>query len=625
MTRRTFFLSLLTFVIVFLSLAGGGGYWLWINNPLRLLVGGNTTSLVASMFIPNKAPLVVSLLVNPDRLAALRQLLANPGDRPQARLETQQIKQGLLTSTGLEYERDIQPWIGNEITIAVTTPDLDYNPGNGQQPGYLMVVEARNGERARQFLEFYWQRQTIAGLNLQYQSYQGVQLIYGLPSNPPLKGGVSTHQNNQNLTSLSLATAAVTDRFILLANSPKVLRDAINNVQVSNLNLGNSPQYQQALNHLNTNPIVLSYVNLGELYSWLGDYSPSINSSIHGKTSKDVGKHSPNRVMAQQQSMDRAMDRVFKVGSYPDDLIVGLSVSREGLLANGVWQTGSGLVVNPPPTQLSHLSNGVSYLAGSLPLIITSKDLNSIWSAFNQEISVYPSWLQGISNSVTSLSRQWDVDLSKDIVSWIGDTFGLVLLPNEQGNSSSAGPFSIANWVFLVERTPKTISAIAQLDQLATQKGYSVGKIKTGGGERTVWAKLNPLGPESSNLDGKGRLSNSILTAHLQGVHGTVGEYEAFATSIPGIDQISQSLNPNTTATMGRKLPQGFARLHPLNNGYAFIDWQKFKPLLIEQFPLFQFVELAGYPLFNHLRSIIVGGDGGNSESHKGVMLIQLR
>jgi hypothetical protein len=207
----------------------------------------------------------------------------------------------------------------------------------------------------------------------------------------------------------------------------------------------------------------------------------------------------------------------------------------------------------------------------------------------------------------------------------MGDTFGLVLLPNEQGNSSSAGPFSIANWVFLVERTPKAISAIAQLDQLATQKGYSVGKIKTGVSERTVWAKLNPLSPESSNLDGKGRLSNSILTAHLQGVHGTVGEYEAFATSIPGIDQISQFLTPNTTATMGGKLPQNFTRLHPLNNGYAFIDWQKFKPLLIEQFPLFQFVELVGYPLFNHLRSITVGGDGGNSETHKGVMLIQLR
>jgi len=52
----------------------------------------------------------------------------------------------LLANTGLDYRRDIQPWLG-EITLAVTTIDIDRDAQNGQ-PGYLMAL-ATNAARSR--------------------------------------------------------------------------------------------------------------------------------------------------------------------------------------------------------------------------------------------------------------------------------------------------------------------------------------------------------------------------------------------------------------------------------------------------------------------------------------------
>jgi len=83
---------------------------------------------------------MVSLLVNPDRLESF--LAARPGQRRRARQELNQ-KTNLLANTGLDYQRDIQPWLGDEITLAVTTIDIDRDEQNGRQPGSLMALATK--------------------------------------------------------------------------------------------------------------------------------------------------------------------------------------------------------------------------------------------------------------------------------------------------------------------------------------------------------------------------------------------------------------------------------------------------------------------------------------------------
>lgn len=156
MKLRSFFSVLAATVVVLLLIGGGGWLWLLAHSPLTLLQGRQVAPS-AAIFIPRQAPAMVLLLVNPDRLVALRQALAAPGARRRSRSELNQLSQ-MLASTGLDYETDIRPWLGQEITLTVTTLDINRQPENGQQPGYLLALETRDVEETQPFLQRFWNR-----------------------------------------------------------------------------------------------------------------------------------------------------------------------------------------------------------------------------------------------------------------------------------------------------------------------------------------------------------------------------------------------------------------------------------------------------------------------------------
>ncbi|MGB0564778.1 MAG: DUF3352 domain-containing protein, partial [Spirulinaceae cyanobacterium] len=248
MTMRSFFTALLTFAIAALLLAGGGFAWVLAQSPLNLRDGGVEETPTAAMFVSRQAPAMVSLLVNPDRLEALVQTQTPLKERQALRQEADQLKAGLLAQTGLNYQRDIRPWLGEEITVALTSLDYDRNPENGQQPGYLLAATAKNGELAREFLQLlYAKRASLGQADLVFEQYKGVNLVY-----PRLRQSKIT----------PIASAVVGDRYVLFANHPKVLKAAINNVQVPSLNLTQSSAYQDALESLEQPHIGLVYTNL---------------------------------------------------------------------------------------------------------------------------------------------------------------------------------------------------------------------------------------------------------------------------------------------------------------------------------------------------------------------------
>lgn len=84
---------------------------------------------------------MVSLLINPDKLSSLAQLLPNNGEQKRVVRAMEQLRSNLLTSARVDSPEDIKSWLGDEITLAVTSLDYDYSPENGIQPGYLLAVK----------------------------------------------------------------------------------------------------------------------------------------------------------------------------------------------------------------------------------------------------------------------------------------------------------------------------------------------------------------------------------------------------------------------------------------------------------------------------------------------------
>ncbi|NJO50729.1 MAG: DUF3352 domain-containing protein, partial [Leptolyngbyaceae cyanobacterium RM2_2_4] len=104
MKLRTFFYALAGGVLALLLVAAGGFFWIAANSPLALLQGGGQGSPAAAMFVPKQSPLMVSLLVNPDRLESFRLAIAPQSERRQARTEINQLKNSLALQHRLRLQ-----------------------------------------------------------------------------------------------------------------------------------------------------------------------------------------------------------------------------------------------------------------------------------------------------------------------------------------------------------------------------------------------------------------------------------------------------------------------------------------------------------------------------------------
>jgi hypothetical protein len=617
MKLRSFLSGLLAIVVVLLLIGAGGLYWITASSPLKLLTAGAGEPPKAAIFVPRQAPAMVSLLVNPDDLKAFRQVIAHPGQRRQARAEFTQFQRSLLANTGLEYERDVQSWLGDEVTLAVTTLDIDRDLTNGKQPGYLLAIATQDPEQSREFLQVFWQKRAIAGTDLTFEQYKGVKLIYNevpvaeaenrLRRERSAERGQKAGARNQRaeevtlspnpfLPTPSLASAVVGDQFVLFANDVKVLRDAITNVQAAELNLDSAKFYQQALKTLTQPRIGLTFVNLPGVAGWLETESIT-PAKVEQERAKIAGAKSAQT------------------------LVMTWQLAKQGLIAETAT-VGNGTTAIAPT--LSKPVAALNYIPATSPLAAAGTNLNQLWTELDTTLTHYSTVAQLVNQSLQDLEKQRKINLPKDIFSWVTGEYALarVSAPSaESGNRQptskkrqKADSFPAEDWVFVAERGvgESAKAAIAHLDEVAKQQGYSVGAVPIG--EQTVlaWTKLTPKNWAAKTLE-----------AEVQGVHTTVGQYEIFASSLAAMEQALTVAD--ASLVNGDRFQTAIAPFQRPNNGYLYLDWSASRPILEQRLPFLKVIELAGSPLFNHLQSLSLSSYGRQDGVQRSSIFIQLQ
>jgi hypothetical protein len=326
---RSFFYLLGATVLLLLGMATAGFIGIFSDSPLVLLKGGVTREPTAAVFVPKQAPLMVSLLVNPERLESFSQLIATPANRRRSHRELQDLEKSLLGNTGLAYQREIKPWLGEEITLAVTALDFDRDAENGVKPGYLLAINTKDSERAKEFLQSSYAKQAVSGqFDLVFEPYKGINLIYQRPLVPL--------ENNRFLAS------AVIGQTVLFANDIKVLREAVNNVQVPDLNLKNSSAYQEALKTITEPRIGIVYANIPTLSAWIA-----------------------------KQPVAETPDVVQRVAT-------AFQIKSRGLVAQTALIGVSGAENSAPI--LSRPVNALSFMSEKSLLVAGSRDLHQFWT-----------------------------------------------------------------------------------------------------------------------------------------------------------------------------------------------------------------------------------------------------
>ncbi len=576
MKLRSFFSFLIAGVLALLGLSAGGFYWLATQTPLNLLAGGPTTTPAAAVFVSKQAPLLASMLVNPDRLEALRQVFATPEERSRSHAEFEQIKKSFLANTGLDYSRDIQPWIGDEITLAVTTPDFDGDSSNGKQTGFLLAVSSQKVDRSQQFLDSYWLQQSRVDKTVQSEIYKGVKINY---KQAPISQKKSASLSPFNPLSLpnptlprSFATAAIggnlnsgnNQNFVLFANSPIVIRDAINNVESANLNLNNTPEYQKALQQLNQGRIALAFVNLPQSAT---EQNPQVSLN---------------------------------------SLAVAVGVNRRGLLAQTALVTSRENTASPT---LSEPVQALQYIPSASPFAVASTDLRNFWADLSSAVSTNTEVSNLVDRTLADIQQVWGVNLPQDIFDWVQGEYALAVLPN-----SSNG----ADWIFAAENSADSQKAIDKLDEIARSKEYSIGSFTLRNQKITAWTQLT-----TSPNYGKENNRKSAIETEAKGVRATVGKYQIFTTSVEAMDAALEAAATGSLVA-NQDFQTSIEPLPPSNDGYFYLDWPSSRRIWEKQIPLLRLIELSARPLFDHLRSLTVTSTGEITGIRKATIFMRL-
>ncbi|MDZ8069500.1 MAG: DUF3352 domain-containing protein [Nostoc sp. DedQUE08] len=547
--QRSFIGFIVAGAIALLVIAIAGFYWFFAKSPANLIASSSGPG--AAIFVSKLSPAMVSLLTNPDRLQAL--------EREE---ELSKLKTSLFAKSGIDYKQDIQPWLGDEITLAITTLDIDRDPENGQQPGYLLALATKQSEKSREFVELLFSKRALAGATLAVEQYKGVKLIS------------DNSQPEQDL----LAGAVVGENFVLFANDPKVLRDAINNVQAPDLNLTSSPEYQKATKEQIKGGLAVAFLNLPIVAKW-------------------QGLELPEQLYNSQ--------------------IISLVLNPKGLLAETSILTSSEIV--PPSAPLSKPVGALQYVPASAGLAISGlnlsnladSDLAKLWK--QATATIYGSEediVSRLAKPLADVQKRWGINLPKDIFSWVEGEYAIALLPAKEQTTP--------HWIFVVEKSESVEKGVARLDAIASSNGLSINFLTIDKQKISAWTELTTATKKSDVKEGE---SFSIETK-VRGLHTTLGNYEIFASDLETIDEILTTKDNSIIDNPNFK--DSIAAIPLPNQGYVYLDWTKSQNLLERQVPILKLVEVLGKPFFNNLRSLTVSSYGTDTRSLKGGVFFKL-
>ncbi|MEH1766781.1 MAG: DUF3352 domain-containing protein [Nostoc sp.] len=559
--QRSFIGFIVAGAIALLVIVIASFYWFFAKSPANLIA--STSQPGAAIFVSKLSPAMVSLLANPDRLQAL--------DREE---ELSKLKTSLFAKSGIDYKEDIQPWLGDEITLAIATLDIDRDLENGQQPGYLLALATKQPEKSREFVELFFSKRALAGANLTVEQYKGVKLI----SDNQEEITKEKIQNPKSKIQNYLAGAVVGEGFVLFANDPKVLRDAINNVQAPDLNLTSSPEYQKATKELPKGGLAVAFLNLPIVAKWQGlELSEQLYNSQ----------------------------------------IISLALNPKGLLAETTFLTSSEIV--PPSTPLSKPVGALQYIPASAGLAISGSNLSNLGDSDLTKLwrqataTIYGSGedvVSRLAKPLADVQKRWGINLPEDIFSWVQGEYAIALLPEKEQTTP--------HWIFVVEKSESVEKGVTRLDAIASSNGLSISPLTIDQQKISAWTELTTATKKSDVKEGE---SFSIETK-VRGLHTNLGNYEIFTSDLETMDKILTIKNNSIIDNPNFK--DSIAAIPLPNQGYIYLDWTKSQNLLERQVPILKLAEVLGKPFFNNLRSLTLSSYGTDTRSIKGGVFFQL-
>ena len=446
----------------------GGGAIAYLNFSQNAPRG---LSPAGTQLVPRSALATLTLTTDELTWTKLRQF-GNEDTQPQVDRVLRQWKDLLFTNNGYSFKRDIKPWIGDRVTLAMLPPkgtkpaDLKGKGFSVATQNMVLLVPIADPLKAKDLLEVGAKNPAV---KIEPRAYKGID--------------VKTITTPEGLT---VQLAVVGQSWLLLSNTQEGIEQAIETHKGGRSLLGNS-DYRKAVGRLNTPQ------PLGKNFAQVYFNIPSITQVLD----------TPTGAQARQGSL------VPLQGS--QGLVATALVETEGLRLLGTsWLS--------PKNDLaySQLRNEAGEMPRRLPhdtlITMTGSNLQQFWQGFSEGKTI-PPFFPNPQNLKAGLLTQTGLDIDEDIMPWAAGEFAVGLLPpaqlnaeqpsiesgepvqsaEDQANDARTANESLiesAPLVMMVEASDRQMaeSVWSQLDDVMVSRyRYQVETTEFAGGSLTNW------------------------------------------------------------------------------------------------------------------------------------------
>lgn len=412
-----------------LAAGGGAAYW-YFSQPKA----GPGDMPIGAEVIPQDALIAVSLTTDSGQWQELRQF-GTPQSQAAFDKSLAQVRDRYLTANNFDYQKDIQPWVGEEVTIAFlgTKAPFTAPPGAANQQPVVVVLPIRDAIRAKQTLD----ARPAAGTETN-RSYKGFQI-----------------RETQGSKTQNYSAAVLDGKFLVVTNDPKATDRAIDSYK-SETNLAKTPGYSRALGQVKVER------SFGKVYVNL-PAATAISAANSGKTLSPQ-----DQAQAQQHQ----------------GLAATATLQPEGVQFKSVsW-------LKPDSQRKLEVQNGAKLMPSRLPsdtiLMVSGGNLQKFWQDYQQGAAtspvtpIDPKFLKdGIRSTV-------GMDWEQDFLSWMNGEFAIALTAAPEGSPANL-PFSL---LFLAKASDRRAAetSLKRLDEaMVSRYKFKVEETQVAGQPITAW------------------------------------------------------------------------------------------------------------------------------------------
>lgn len=361
-----------------------------------------------------------------------------------------QLRDRLLTNYGYNYQRDIQPWVGQKVAIAflrkstleptnLNTPDS--SPAPPAQQATMVILPIADPIAAKQILD---KPPSPKEGKLVKRTYRGIEIT-----------------ETEEVPNQNISVAALGEKFLVVTNSPRAISQVID-IYKGDQSLEKAPGYTEVMKKLKTSAAFAQvYVNVPVAAAYTSSKSITPISEENLKQLED------NQGVA-----------------------TTVSIVPEGIYLKAIsW-------LKPNSQKKFTIENNATEMLSRVPgnafMMISGSNLQQMWSDYVKGAAANPIAPINPEAFRKTVKTFTGMDLDKEFINWMAGEYSLSLLPIPK-DKKQLEKFS-AGFVFMVKATDRLAAeeSLKKLDEAMKKKEFEVGKAVASGKPVIKWT--SPFG-----------------------------------------------------------------------------------------------------------------------------------